>query len=723
MKINKNMDEILKEQYLQPGESVDEMLWRVCRYVAEGEKRYNYSDKYVDDLTRRFHDSIDAGLWIPSSPFLMNAGTSQPMLSACYVLGIDDSMESIFETLKSAALIHKGGGGTGFDFSPLRPKGSIIKSTGGTSTGVLSFLSLFNLEGDVVRQGGRRRSANLATLRVDHPEILEFIDAKLDLKAFNNFNFSVGIPDWFMEKVLREDTYDLIDHEGHVIDTKSAKEVFDRIISNNWRCSEPGILYIDNINRDSKLKHLGKITSTNPCGEVPLLPGEACNLASINLDKFVSKGMVDWDSLAEIVRLATNFLDLSIDVNKFPLGSIDKAVKRTRKLGLGIIGLHGMLIQLGLKYNTPEGRNFAGNVMKFIRENTKLASIELAQRKSVPEGWYGSDWEKEGIKIRNLQLNCIAPTGTISMILDSSSSGCEPIFAVVYERKSRGKIYRWVNPLFEKIAREEGWYSETLVQKILANKGRVTGITEVPKQWRDLFITAQEISPNDHVLMQSELQKYVDGSISKTINMPEDSTIEEVREVYINAWRLGCKGLTIYREGTREGVLKAGAKEKKVQVQSTERPKLLIGATSKIQSGCGKLWVTINPYKGKIWEVFASTGADGGCSANIQEIARLISLASRKGIGIEDILDQLKSVKCAHAIASKKCNVKSCSDAIARVIEEFLRLYKPEIWDGFLEELSESLLDENNKEIKGDDDYNFLEDILRQEGCKSGKCI
>jgi ribonucleoside-diphosphate reductase alpha chain len=722
MKINPNIQETLNSQYLQPGETVEDMLWRVANFVAGVEGRYGWDKQKISNLTVEYFNTMDRGYWLPSSPFLMNAGTKLPMLDACFVLGIEDDTPSIFDTLKKAAIVHKMGGGTGFDFSPLRAKGASIATTGGTSTGVLSFMRLFDLEGEVIKQGGRRRSANLAGLRVDHPEILDFIDAKLDKSSFNNFNFSVIIPNWFMHKVRANESYDLIDHKGEIVESLNAREVFLRIVKNNWECAEPGVLFRDNMNSRNRLLHLGEISVTNPCGEQPLLPWEACNLASINLEEAVRDGEIDWEWLEGLTRLITRFLDSAIDATRYPTTEIEEAVKKTRKIGIGIMGLHGMLIKLGLKYNSLEGRDKAQEVMAAIASSAEGASRELAKEKGSPPGWVGSKWEKEGIKIRNLALTSIAPTGTIGLILDTSSYGCEPIFKIVYARDTRGISYKWVNPLFEKIAREEGWYSEELVEEIIDNGGKVTGLKSVPKRWRDLFLTAEEIAPSDHIRMQAYLQDYVDGGISKTINMPEDSTIDDIYDAYMEAWALGCKGITIYRAGSREGVMRTIENTKITSKDpKSERPEFLIGVTSKIQSGCGKIWVTINPFKSRIREVFCTTGADGGCSSNIEEIARQISLNCWYDVPIEEVIDQLESPKCARAIANKNSEAKSCSDAIAKRLKAFLEIYNPEEWDRLLQELLArgNRPGRRGRELKQGDD--FLDDIINI-GCRSGNC-
>lgn len=718
MKINVSTEDILNErQYYQQGEDLEAMFMRVAKCVAGAERKHGHSEQFIDSLTEQYYEAQSNQEFLPSSPFYMNAGTEVQMLSACFVCGIEDNMESIFDTLKKAALIHKDGGGTGFDFSKLRHKGAIIKSTGGTSSGVLSFARLYDLEGEIVKQGGKRRAANMGALRVDHPEILSFIDAKRNEGVFENFNFSVLIPNWFMEKVQRGETYDLMDYNGYITETLNARDVFKRIVKNNWESGEPGILYIDNINQGNKLKHLGLITVTNPCGEVPLLPWEACTLGSINLDKIVIDGSIDWEKLEDLVRLGVRFLDSSIDVNKFPLPEITEAVMNTRKIGLGVMGLHSMLIRLGIKYNSAEGRSKAGEVLEFMREVAIDTSIDLANKKGVPKGWYGSDWEREGIKLRNLCLLSIAPTGTITMIANSPTAGAEPAFPWVQERIIMDRPYKIINPLLEELGRQEGWFSDNLIDSIIRNKGSVQGITTLPKKWRDLMLIGGEVSPEDHVLMQSTLQRHVDLSISKTVNMPETATIEDVERVYMLAHREGCKGITIYRENSRRGVIRTI----KINRANTgdpkdNRPEVLIGVTMKVASGCGKLWVTINPFDGKIWEIFASTGSDGGCTSNIQQISRLSSLACREGIPVERVIDQLRSVPCSKALANRKCDVSSCSDAIAKQMETFLEIYNPVEWDKFMKTLFKKLDSRLDQSDSYEKDYN------RMAGCKSGTC-
>lgn len=721
--INENLRETLENQYLQPGEDVPQMLRRVADFVAFGEESLSYNEK--ETLSDQYYETMAEGLWMPSSPFLMNAGTKIPMLFACFVLNIEDDLNSIFGTLHKAAVVHKMGGGTGYSFSKLRAEGSPIRSTGGTSSGVLSFLDLYDYAAGRVKQGGRRRAANLGSLKIDHEQILDFIDAKKEEGPLSNFNLSVEIPDWFMEKVRSGEDYDLLDFEGKPVKRLNAADVFRKIVENNWTSAEPGVLFVDNINRDNKLKHLGLINTTNPCGEQPLLPWEACDLAAVNLGKFVRDGEVDQARLADIVNLITCFLDTAIDVTVFPTPEIEAGVKRTRKIGIGITGLHDMLAKLGLSYDSKAGLEMAESIMKLIAKEAAKASIKLAGEKGVPDGWYGSEWEKEGIQIRNLCRTTIAPTGTSGLIVGANSFGCEPFFPLVHERATRGYKYIYVNETFKEIAIRENFYSDELLDKIIANGGSVQGLKEVPEEWQKVFKINTEIGPKDHIIMQSVLQQYVDGGISKTINMPADSTIEDVYEAYMLAWSGGCKGLTIYRQGTRMGVVNTVKTEEKpaTEFDSKSRPEFLLGVTSKIQSGCGKIWVTVNAHNSRIWEVFCTTGADGGCTSNIEEIARQISLNCRWGVPIEEIIDQLQSPKCARAISNKDCDVKSCSDAIARRVKDFLAIYDSEEWNRF----SNSILtrsEQSKPEPSVSDEKSFVQELMDLGGgCRSGNCL
>lgn len=568
--IDPNLDGIMRERYYQPGETTPkQMVERVALYVANAEKQYGHSDEEVMQLATQYRDIFVNRLAIPSSPFLMNAGTKVSMLSACFVMdGPCDSMDSIFDTLKLATKVWKSGGGTGFNFSHLRETGAKIDSSGGTSSGVLSFMDVYNAAGDAVKQGGRRRVANMGVLRYDHPDILKFLSYKNDHSKLNNFNISILVDDKFMHAVEVGLDYDLISPKdgkptGVIL---NAREVFNRLAENNWRSAEPALLFVDAINRaNPMLDYLGAIEATNPCGEIPLYGNEACNLASINLEEFIDwNGKVDWNLLEWVTRRVIRFLDASIDVNVFPDPAIEKMVKSMRRLGLGIMGLHGALIKAGYKYSSDDGRDFAETLMRHIWIYAWDESTKLAKEKGAFPLWNKSGYATAGFPVRNVAVTTIAPTGTISQILDASASGCEPIFAITYKRRMivNGETQEvvWVNSLFKDYAIEKGFWSDDLPERIFNNRGSVRGI--IPDEYAELWETAMEISPTDHVKMQVTLQKWVDNSISKTINLPPEATVQDIADAYMLGWKLGLKGMTVYRSGSREGeILSVGEKK------------------------------------------------------------------------------------------------------------------------------------------------------------------
>ncbi|WP_136805239.1 adenosylcobalamin-dependent ribonucleoside-diphosphate reductase [Desulfosediminicola flagellatus] len=537
----------MKDESGTPVETWETLCRRVANAVADVDKDLPIYEKLREDFfTMIYHMDF-----LPNSPCLMNAGTDIGQLSACFVLPVEDSMDGIFTAIRNGALVHKTGGGTGYSFSRLRSKNASVRSTQGVASGPLSFAAVFDAATETIKQGGKRRGANMGVLRVDHPDIMDFITAKEDQERFNNFNFSVGITDVFMKAVEEGTEYDLVEpSSGIVIKSLDAREVFEKIIDLAWHNGEPGVLFIDTANKANMTPQLGDFEATNPCGEQWLLPYESCNLGSINLANFVKNDGVDYDRLKRTVENATAFLDNVIDCNRFPIPEIEEMTLKTRKIGMGIMGLHDLLIQLAIPYGSEKGRELAGEIMSFIRNTAAAKSEELAEQKGAFPA-YDAKYNNYPPR-RNAALTSIQPTGTVSMIADCGS-GCEPYFSIVMVKHVMdGDRLIMVNKHFEQIAREEGFYSEELMSKV-ADSGTVIGHNEIPVEWQEVFRTAQDIKPEDHIAMQGVLQNSgVDSSISKTINLPNNATRDEVKLSYITGYHLGCKGLTVYRDGSRD---------------------------------------------------------------------------------------------------------------------------------------------------------------------------
>jgi ribonucleoside-diphosphate reductase alpha chain len=700
MDLSQNALKVLERRYLrkdQQGkvvESAQELFRRVSYAIASAERHYSKDEKQVQELADKFYAIMTQREFMPNSPCLMNAGRDLGQLSACFTLPIDDSMESIFETLKATAMIHKSGGGTGFSFSRLRPKNSVVKTTGGIASGPVSFMKVYDAATEAVKQGGTRRGANMGILRIDHPDILEFIKSKENNKEITNFNISVAITDDFMKKLQKEEDYDLIDpYTNKVVKHLNSRQVFDLIVRQAHKNGEPGIIFIDRMNEFNPTPKLGRYESTNPCGEQVLLPYESCDLGSINLSQMYKRGefgyVIDWDKLGRVARLAVHFLDNLIDVNKFPLPQIEKATKLTRKIGLGVMGWASLLIRLKIPYNSEEAVVLAEKVMSFILTEATKKSKQLGRERGVFPAFKGSIYDKKpaGLRLRNATLTTIAPTGTISIIAGPCSSGIEPLFAISYYRNvmDNDKLVE-VEPLFEEIARERGFYSRRLMDKI-AESGSVQGISEIPQDVKRIFVTSHDISPEWHIRMQAAFQKYTHNAVSKTINFPHEATEEQVRKSYLLSYELGCKGITIYRDRSREEqVLNIKHKPKDVsaaqefsvgqtgKIIPLPRPEVTYGTTTKVTTGCGNLYVTINfNEEGKPFELFTQMGKAGGCAASqLEAIGRLVSLTFRSGIEVKSVVEQLRNIRCPSPSWGKGGRIFSCADAIARVIERHL---------------------------------------------------
>lgn len=698
--LSQNALKVLEKRYLKKNEegkvteTPEELFKRVAKTIASADLNYDSSPAETKALENSFYEMLTSLDFLPNSPTLMNAGRELGQLSACFVIPIDDSMESIFDAVKHAAIIHKSGGGTGFSFSRLRPNGDVVGSTKGVSSGPISFMTVFDSATEAVKQGGTRRGANMGMLKIDHPDIVNFIKCKDDNTKLNNFNISVGITEEFMRALEHDTNFNLLNpRTKKIVQTVKAKEVFDLIVNHAWKNGEPGIVFLDRMNAANPTPHLGEIESTNPCGEQPLLPYESCNLGSINLacmTKQTDSGAeVDWDKLKNIVWKSVHFLDNVIDINKYPLQKIEENTKANRKIGLGIMGWADMLIQLKIAYNSEKAVSLAEEVMGFIQAEGKKATAALAEKRGVFPNYKNSIYDGK-LKVRNATVTTIAPTGTLSIIA-GCSSGIEPMFAVSFVRTVlEGTKLIEVNPHFEKVAKERGFWNRELMEKI-AEKGSIKEFDAIPDDVKAVFVTAHDITPKEHVIMQAAFQKYVDNAVSKTVNFPNNATPQDVEEVYRLAYKLGCKGVTVYRDGSREEqVLSTGKSSKPSQKPATDqdaeelnphifkiaprkRPDMIKGATRLMKTGCGNLYVTINEDdKGQLFELFTSMGKAGGCASSQSEaIGRLVSLAFRSNIEYEEVIKQLKGISCHQPSWTDGGRVLSCSDAIAKAIERY----------------------------------------------------
>jgi ribonucleoside-diphosphate reductase alpha chain len=740
--LNDNARTVLAKRYLvkdktgKPVETPEDMFWRVATVVAEADRQYGSTDEQLSATAATFYALMTQRRFEPNSPTLMNAGRPLGQLSACFVLPVDDALSNghagIYDTLRSMALIHQSGGGTGFSFSRLRSKGSMVRSTTGVASGPVSFMKLYDASTDAVKQGGTRRGANMGILRVDHPDILDFIACKEDLTQIVNFNISVGVTDVFMKALAVDGTYDLVDPVSKkVTEQLRAKDVWDRMLRGAWRTGEPGVFFIDEANRFNPVPHLGEYEATNPCGEQPLLPYDVCNLGSINVGYYVNDGAVDWDSFAKDIHLSTHFLDNIIDVNRYPLPEIDALAKRIRRIGLGVMGFADALIRLGIPYDSPEGVEFGRKVMEFLDVESKRESERLAADRGTFPEWPQSIWgpdatcarDAAGARIRQMEalskcnVTTVAPTGTISIIA-GCSSGLEPLFAVAFMRNQAGVRMPDVNEDFTAIAKREGWYSDELMERI-AKEGHI-GFPEVPVKWQRVFVTANAIAPEWHIRMQAAFQEHCDSAISKTTNFAHTATEEDVRAIYELAYKSHCKGVTVYRDGSRDNqVLSTGATEiakaerektgehrvevadlhgaisekdaeisrlrtllYEAQAENTQRrqkrarPDTLRSTSIRKETPLGVMFVHITEDdKGQPFEVFINLGKAGGSAmADAEAIGRLMSLALRSGIPLSALHRQLRGISSDRAVGLGPHKVMSVPDAIGLALEEWMKM-------------------------------------------------
>src|SRR3990167_8140366 len=737
---SESSQKILKERYLLKGgnlevaETIAERFWHIAYDIASADFDFGASEKEVMELAKRFYGTMVRQEFLPNSPTIMNAGKqNQLQYSACFVLPVDDSIPDIFDTMKYAAMIHQTGGGTGFAFSRIRPQGSIVKRSGGVASGPVSFLRVFDAATQSIKQGGTRRGANMGILRVDHPDVLEFIRCKALLdeqnqpiydgiapflpddnvrayfrtllldRQISNFNISVAITDKFMEAYKNDQEYDLIDPKTkESVGKMRARDVFEEMVERAWATGDPGMVFIDRINNSpaNPVPDLEEIEATNPCGEQPLGPWDACNLGSINLGKFVlaDGSDVDWEGLRRAVREAVHFLDNVVQTNPYTLESIYKEVHNNRRIGLGVMGWADMLFRLKTAYDSEEGIALGEKVMKFINDEGVKMSEDLAKLKGPFPNFYKSRY-KNGTPRRNGTVTTIAPTGTISIIGDCSS-GIEPVFALAYIHRAKGdggatgnemRFLTLANKSFTEVAKQQGFHSDDLASKVMEH-GSVMGVDDVPADWQKVFVTAGEIAPLWHVKMQAAFQKYVDNAVSKTINMPEDATRDDVREAYLTAWETGCSGITVYRNNSKTTqVLNVSSSLKKpvddvavatkVGDPREPRPMILRGRTHEIATPVGKAFVTINrDEKDQPFEVFVTIGKGGmHTMADAEAIGELTSMVLRVAKDnrmemAQKIVQQLRGIGGASHIGFGKDRVMSLADGIAKILAEDLAL-------------------------------------------------
>ena len=709
IQLSENALAVLRKRYLkkdeqgEPAEQPIDMIQRVADNIAEAEYRFSEGEQAqvaFEKWRRLFAELMTSRKFMPNSPTLMNAGRDLQQLSACFVLPVEDSIEDIYEALKQQALIHKSGGGTGFSFSRLRPKGDTVQSTMGVSSGPVSFMSVFDSSTEHIKQGGTRRGANMGILRVDHPDIEEFVAAKHEGGEINNFNISVAITDEFMEAVEADSDFDLRSpRDAKVHSTIRASDLFDQIVEGAWRNGEPGVVFIDRINDDNPTRQF-PIESTNPCSEAHLPPYDSCNLGSINLARFVhhpaaqtngssAEPDMDWDELRQSVRVAVRFLDNVVEMNRYPLDEIAAMSRGNRRIGLGVMGFADALIDLGIAYDSEEGLAFAEEVMAFIDEAAWQASRELAEERGVYSNWEDSRHGQQGDRVRNSTVTTIAPTGTISLIA-GCSGGIEPLYAIAFKRRQAGMELTDVNPRFVEQVKERGLYSEELMERV-AHSGSVVQIEELPRDLKNIWRTASDIEPPEHIRMQAVFQRYTSMGISKTINLPNEDEPADVADAYMQAYRTGCKGIAVYRDGSREeqvlstGKTASSGSDEKAPLPTegsrrdlvplaearNGRPRTLTGVTKKLTTGHGPLYVSLNNDEYGPRECFVVLGKPGGtASAFSDALGRMISLAEKHGATPEEVHHQLSGIQDGHPAGVGPNAILSVPDGVAKAISE-----------------------------------------------------
>ncbi|HBP51049.1 MAG: Ribonucleoside-diphosphate reductase alpha chain [Candidatus Shapirobacteria bacterium GW2011_GWE1_38_10] len=748
--VSENAKYIAETRYAQKDESgkstekVKDIFFRVAENIAKGDAKFGKGAGEIEEQSKVFYDLLAQQKFFPNTPCLVNAGKAKQQLSACFVLPIEDSMDSILETMSNMAKIHKSGGGTGFSFSRLRPSGDYIKTSGGTTVGPVSFMQAYNDVTSQVKQGGVRRGANMGMLGIDHPDVLRFAVVKLDEYSLTNFNISLAVTNAFMERLetdkafvkddsipeevvekiriaegnrdvdlrLREieeqikklyewakatneaEGYELINPRNNQVTMKlNAYKVFNLVTRLAWQYGDPGLVFIDRMNEPSSnpVPKLGRIEATNPCGEQPLLPYDACNLGSVNLSKFVKEKDLDWDELGRVTKEGVHFLDNIVELNEFPVDKIREMVTKTRRIGLGIMGFADMLFKLGVSYDSEEGLGWAEKVMKFVTEKAKEATQELGKERGVFPEWENSVFAGTDYRPRNMALTTIAPTGTISMIADASS-GIEPLFSLGYQKNTvEGKTLYMMNPIFVEELKKRNIYSEELMGKIVKNGGKLEGLEEIPADLEKIFRTALEISPEWHIKIQGAFQKYTDNAVSKTINFPRSATVEEVQKAYILAYSLGTKGITIYRSGSREKEVIQTVKddkgeEVKIVAKATKKKTPEAARGIRLRKACdvGRVYTSVFFEEGDgPVEVFVNLGKSGGYMAGSAEVTgRLASLALKYGATLEEVADELVGISCGQRVGFGNGTVLSMFDAVGKSLLEISQGEQLDLFEG-----------------------------------------